>query len=370
MRWDLNLATLVAYGALLAMLSWQVAAPFWAYIVLGLLIVTLAFPVYDRLRTWTERPRISAACTVTIVVAIVIVPLALLSWRIVADMAALVSGLSVASVTEQLQTLMVWSHQTFGYPTEVDPTAARDLLREIIPSVQSRLASWIPQAITSTASFLLGIFITVIVAYYGFINGESFIENLKSASPMDDQLEERFISDAKDTVDGVIWGQVVTAGLQGALGYIAFFIAGIPNAFFWSFVMAILSFLPVIGAFVIWAPAAVYLFATGQTGMGVFMIIWGVAVISSIDNIVKPMVIGKSSALHPLLAFIGVLGGLTAFGIMGFLMGPLVLSLFAAVFNLFAETGWDLQDWEPEDSEEPEEPVEPAEEPQDDASPA
>lgn len=353
MRMDLNLATLLAYGVLLAVLSWKVAAPFWAYILLGLLITVLAFPVFDRLRGWLGRPRVAAALTVLIVVAIVIVPLSFLAWRIVADMAALVSGLTVAGVEQNLQTLLLWSHDTFGYPADVEPQAAHDLLRELIPSVQSRLASWIPGAITSTATFLVGIVVTIIVAYYGLINGEAFIERIKRASPMDDDLEERFLDEAKATVDGVIWGQIITAALQGGLGYVAFFITGIPNAFFWAFVMAVLSFLPLVGAFLVWAPAAVFLFATGQTGMGIFMVIWGVAVISSVDNIVKPMIIGKSGALHPVLAFIGVLGGLTAFGIMGFLMGPLVLSLFAAVFNLFAETGWNLDDWDPEDASSP-----------------
>lgn len=364
MRLDVNLAALLSYGVVLAVLSWKVASPFWAYIVLGLLIATLAYPMFERIDGWIGRRRIAAGLAVTAVVAIVIVPLALLSWRIVADMADLIGSLTVAGVVENIQALLIWSNQTFGYPAEVEADTARDLLNQVIPSVKSRLASWIPRAITSTGTFLLGITITIIVAYYTFVHGETFLERLKSASPMDDDIEEHFFDETKDTVDGVIWGQIVTAGLQGALGFIAFFVAGIPNAFFWSFVMAVLSFLPVIGAFVVWAPAAVFLLSTGETALGVGMILWGVFVISMVDNIVKPMVIGRSGALHPLLAFIGVIGGLSAFGIMGFLMGPLVLSLFAVVFNLLAETGWDLSSWEEEDEDEPEEPAEePAEEP-------
>lgn len=363
MRLDVNLTALLGYGVVLAVLSWKVASPFWAYIVLGLLIATLAYPLFERIEKWIGRRRIASGLTVTAVVAIVIVPLALLSWRIVADMADLIGSLTVAGVVENIQALLVWSHQTFGYPAEVEADAARDLLNQVIPSVKSRLAAWIPRAITSTGTFLLGITITIIVAYYTFVHGESFLERLKSASPMDDDIEEHFFDETKDTVDGVIWGQIVTAGLQGALGFVAFFVAGIPNAFFWSFVMAVLSFLPVIGAFFVWAPAAVFLLATGETVLGVGMILWGVLVISMVDNIVKPMVIGRSGALHPLLAFIGVIGGLSAFGIMGFLMGPLVLSLFAVVFNLLAETGWDLSSWEDEeDEDEPEDPVDAADE--------
>jgi predicted PurR-regulated permease PerM len=360
MRLDVNLATLLAYGVLLAVLSWQVAAPFWAYIVLGLLLATLAFPVFGQLRAWTEAPRISSALTVTGTVLVLIAPLSLLAWRIVQDLTKLVGGLSVREVEELLLTMLTWSNETFGYPETVEETAGRELLREIIPSVQARLASWIPSALESTALFLVGVVITIVVMYYTLINGERFLQRLKDASPMNDRIEDRFLHEARDTVDGVIWGQVVNAGVQGALGWIAFFVTGIPNAVFWGFVMAVLSFLPVVGAFLIWAPAAVYLLAIGQTGLGVGMILWGTLVISSVDNIIRPMVVGKSSALHPLLAFVGVLGGLLAFGIMGFLMGPLVLSLFAVVFNLLADSEWDLSqltgdDLSGEGGEEPDE---------------
>lgn len=342
MRLDVNLGALLAYGILFAVLSWKVAAPFWAYIVLGLLLATLSFPVYDQLREWTEAPRVSSALTVTSSIAIIIVPLSLLTWRIVDSVISLVGNLSVARVEEVLLTFLTWSNQTFGYPATVDESAGREMLREILPLVQSRLASWVPRVLESATLFLVGIVITIVVMYYSLLHGEGFLQRLKDASPMDDEIEDRFLHEARDTVDGVVWGQVVNAGVQGTLGWIAFFVTGIPNAVFWSFVMAVLSFLPVVGAFLIWMPAGVYLLAIGETGFGIGMLLWGTIVISSVDNIIRPMVVGKQSALHPLLAFVGVLGGLLAFGIMGFLMGPLVLSLFAVVFNLLADSGWDL----------------------------
>ncbi len=342
----LNLATLLVYGLLLAILSWMVAKPFWAYLVLGLLIATLSFPLFDWLREKTGRPRIASMITVTIVSLIILIPLSLITWQIIVDMRSLIGGLSVAQVTHQIETLALWSHQTFGYPEDIEQTRAQELLTQLLPPLRARLADWIPQAIQSVGAFVIGMVITVITAYYALFQGESFVAQLKRASPMDDQMEGEFLREAKLTVDGVIKGQVVSAVLQGGLGYIAFVVAGIPNAIFWGFVMAILSFLPLIGAFLVWAPAAVYLLSIGQTAMGVGMIIWGVLVISSVDNIVKPLIIGKESALHPLLAFLGVLGGLVAFGIMGFIMGPLVLSLFAAVFKVLAQTGWDLDRWD------------------------
>ncbi len=342
MRWDVDLATLLALGAILLVLSWQVAAPFWAYIVLGLLLATLAYPLHERLVTWTGLPRVSSAVTVLAAFLLLIVPVSVMAWLIIRDMTQLVGRLSVAQVEERLLTFLTWSHETFGFPAHVDENTGRELVMEVIPSIQAQLASWIPRALESTAIFLLGLIITVIVTYYALLNGRSFLVRFKRATPMADGLEDRFIAEAKATVDGVIWGQMLASGLQGTLGGVAFFVTGLPNAFFWGFVMAVLSFLPVVGAFLVWMPASVFLIATGELFWGIAMLVWGAVVISSVDNIIRPMVIGKSAALHPLLAFVGVLGGLIAFGIMGFLLGPLVLSLLAVVFNMLAESRWDL----------------------------
>lgn len=338
---DVDRLSLAAVAALLGALSWQVAEPFWSYIALGLLVATLAHPTHRRLAEKIGHPRVAAGITVTGAAALAILPLVAVAWRVVADLTALVGGLSVASTVEEVRTVMAWSHRTFGYPQQVDSAAARDLLEEVVPSAQARLAAWIPRAISSTASILLGLLVTLAVAYYSLLRGEEFLERLRQASPVDDELEDRLVVEARNTVDGVVWGLVATAVIQGALGVAAFWVVGIPSPFFWGFAMAVLSFIQGIGALMVWGPAAVYLLATGSTAAGVGMLLWGVLVISSVDNIVKPMAIGDRSALHPLMAFVGVLGGLAAFGIMGFLLGPLVLSLLAVVFRAVSEKGAD-----------------------------
>lgn len=336
-----NLAALVVFAVLLAGLSWMVAAPFWAYLVLGLVLATVAYPMHAAIREKTGQPRLAAGLTILATMLLVLIPLGFIAWRIVVDIQALATGMSVADLAGGLQSLLVWSHQAVGYPQHVEPDAGRALLERIVPEIQQRITGWAVTAITSLATFLLGITLTGIIMYYALIDGPGFVEKLKAASPMDDALEHAFLLEAKGTVKGVVMGQLVTALLQGTLGFLAFFVAGIPNAFFWGFMMAILSFLPVVGAFLVWFPGALYLFSMGETLVGVGVVIWGVAVISTVDNVVKPVLIGRHGQVHPMLAFVGVLGGLAAFGFLGFLMGPLVLSLFAAVFNVLAQTDWD-----------------------------
>lgn len=336
-----NLGALIAFAAVLAVLSWMVAAPFWAYLVLGLVLATVTYPFHEAIREWSGRPRLAAGATITATTLLILLPLGFVSWRIVLDIRSLAASVSAAEIAAGLQSLLLLSHETLGYPATVEPGAGEALLQRIVPELQARVTDWALTAVTSAASFLLGISLTGIIMYYGLIDGPAFVEKLKAASPMDDQLEQAFLQEAKGTVEGVVMGQLATAMLQGALGFLAFFAAGVPNPFFWGFMMAILSFLPVVGAFLVWFPAAIYLMMTGQTLLGVGVILWGVAVISTVDNIVKPYIIGKRGQVHALLAFVGVLGGLAAFGFLGFLIGPLVLSLAAAVFNVLAETDWE-----------------------------
>jgi predicted PurR-regulated permease PerM len=353
MRVDLNLTALAAYGVVLAVLAWMVAEPFWPYLVFGLLVAILAFPIHERLRERTGRPRVSAALTVAVALSIAIVPLVLLGWKIVLDVRSFVSTLTVDSVLATVQSVLVWSHETVGYPTDVKPNEARVLLSEQLPAVRDALAEWVVGALASAGEVAIGLMLSVIVAYYGLVSGQGFLSRFKDASPMEDDLEEYFFRQTKLTIDGVIWGQIVTAVLQGFLGWLAFAIVGIPNAVFWAFVMAILSFLPLVGAFLVWIPAAVYLFAIGEPLFAVGLILWGMIVVGVSDDLVRPMVIGRSAALHPVLAFVGVLGGLYAFGIMGFVLGPLILALFAVVFQVLADSEWNLDAWEPPAPEEP-----------------
>jgi predicted PurR-regulated permease PerM len=196
--------SLLAVAALLAVLSWQVAEPFWPFIALGLLVAALTHPWYRRLARRLGRPRVAAGLTVTLSAALLILPLAVVAWRVVGDLAGLVGDITVAGAVEQVRTVMVWSQSTFGYPTRVDEAAARDLLEEVVPSVRGRLAAWVPRAISSTAGVLLGLLVTLAVAYYSLLNGDGFVERLQRASPLDDGVETELLEEARNTMHGVV----------------------------------------------------------------------------------------------------------------------------------------------------------------------
>jgi predicted PurR-regulated permease PerM len=144
-----------------------------------------------------------------------------------------------------------------------------------------------------------------------------------------------------EKVDATTWGVVIAeifvAVAQAILGGIALWLVGIPNRVFWTFVMIVLALLPMIGAFFVWAPAATYLVAIDQEGSGLFLFVYGLLVISLVDNYARPIVIDRDAHLNPSVVIIGVFGGIYAIGITGLFIGPIVLAVLAATITAFDE---------------------------------
>jgi predicted PurR-regulated permease PerM len=141
----------------------------------------------------------------------------------------------------------------------------------------------------------------------------------------------------KDVTVSTVIGTGVVAAAQGALLGIAFWIAGLPNALFWSVVTMALAILPVVGSGMVWGPAAVVLITQGRPAAGIMLIVWGVVVVGSVDNFLRPLIYRRFSAIHPLITLIGAIGGVSYFGLLGLLIGPLALSYFFELIRMYRE---------------------------------
>ncbi len=135
----------------------------------------------------------------------------------------------------------------------------------------------------------------------------------------------------------VFVGQMLTSIIQAVVGGIGFLIAGVPGAILWTAVMAILALLPVVGAFLVWIPAGIYLLVSGEIGWGIFLLLWGALVVSNVDNFVRPKLIGDRSGIHPLFVLVGVLGGVAAFGFIGLFLGPVLVGVTVSVLKVWEE---------------------------------
>ena len=152
--------------------------------------------------------------------------------------------------------------------------------------------------------------------------------------PVENRKANEIFLRTSDVISASVYGVLVIATIQGVLGGLAFWVAGLPSALLWGVVMIFLSMIPMAGAFIVWVPAAIYLFATGEWGWGIFLTIWGALVIGSIDNFLRPKLVGERTRLHELLIFFSVLGGLQVFGVIGLVLGPVIVALTLALVDV------------------------------------
>jgi predicted PurR-regulated permease PerM len=173
--------------------------------------------------------------------------------------------------------------------------------------------------------------------FFFLVDGREILARIRSFLPLDDthaqRLLDRFVSVTRATLKGTI-----LIGLaQGTLAGVGFAVAGIDGAVFWGTVMTFLSVLPGIGTAIIWLPASAVLLAGGRVWAAVLLGVWCGAIVGSIDNVMKPRLVGRDTKMHPLFIFLGTLGGISLFGVVGFLLGPIVAALFVTVWEIWGE---------------------------------
>jgi predicted PurR-regulated permease PerM len=175
------------------------------------------------------------------------------------------------------------------------------------------------------------------VMFYGFREGQSFITYLKNLLPLEAGLKDSLFHQMRTVTQAVLYGQVLTAVIQGALGGLGLLVCGVPNALFWGAIMMITAFLPLLGTPLIWVPAGVGLIMDGSMTRGILLLIYGATIVMNIDNFLRPRLVSGRSNVHPVLILIGVLGGLRVFGFIGMLVGPLVLAILVALIKFYEQ---------------------------------
>jgi predicted PurR-regulated permease PerM len=189
-----------------------------------------------------------------------------------------------------------------------------------------------------TVDFIIGLFVMVYLLFFFLRDGDSLAGRIREAMPLRDEQRRALINRFTVAIRATVKGDVVVAVLQGALGGVAFWFLGIPAALLWGAVMAILSLLPAIGSGLIWGPVAIYFLVTGAVWRGVILLIYGVLVVSLVDNIVRPALVAKETRMPDYLVLLSTVGALATLGLNGFIIGPVVAALSIAAWDIFAKS--------------------------------
>lgn len=207
---------------------------------------------------------------------------------------------------------------------------------ELVGRVGTFLINNLRAATAGTVSLGLQLFVMLYAMYFFLMDGPRILSRMLYFTPLEHDDERKLIEQFVSVTRATIKGSILVGLIQGALAGAAFFLLNIPGAAFWSTVMAVLSVIPVLGSGIIWAPAAVVLMVTGRLAAGIGLGLWGLLVVSTIDNFLRPRLVGRDTKMHDLLVLLSTFGGLAMFGLVGFILGPIVAALFLTAWDLYA----------------------------------
>jgi predicted PurR-regulated permease PerM len=321
--------------ALMLFLTWVVFKPFIIYMVAGLFVAVLALPI-DRLWEKVFPNRLAAVFTILTLLLILILPMAGLGFALYQDVREITRNVDEGQME-------VWADDLLGVLDGFLPAQTAEERNETAQLVVDRAEEWARDGLTDLGNrllqgvgrFVLAITVILFVVYYVLTDGERLVAYLRRATPLPPKQVDYLLKEAHRALRAVFAGQILTSVIQAIVGGIGFLIVGLPGVILWTAVMAILALLPVVGAFLVWLPAAVYLLIVGKVWEGVFLLLWGVLIVSTVDNFVRPKLIGDRSGIHPLFVLVGVLGGVAAFGFIGLFLGPLLVGVTVSVLKVW-----------------------------------
>lgn len=317
-----------------------VLKPFFGTIFWACAITIIFYPMHRKLMArFTERPNLTALITLMACILTVVLPVTLLVSSVVSEGSDLYQKLESGEVNpgqyiEQMRTAFPSAQQTFER-FGVDITR----IKETALSATMASGKWAAQNALSigqnTFKLLLNICLMLYLIFFLLRDGQYLKELLIRALPLGDARERLLFAKFTEVTRATIKGNLVIAVIQGTLGGLIFWILGIPAALLWGVVMAAFSLIPAIGPAIIWIPVAIYLFATGEMVKALVLTGFGAGVIGLIDNILRPILVGRDTRLPDYVVLLSTLGGLGVFGVNGFVIGPLVAALFIAFWGIF-----------------------------------
>src|SRR6516165_8913398 len=237
-----------------------------------------------------------------------------------------------------------WLVQRFPALARYVPSQEQ-LLQQVATAVKATgayLVSFVSRMTATTAAFLLNLFVMLYAMFFFFRDGHKILERIFYYTPLSDEDEARMLTQLASITRATVKGTLVIGVIQGTLAGIAFWVVGIEGAALWGTIMTILSIIPGIGAALVWVPAAIILFVTGQHLTAILLATWCAAVVGTVDNFLRPMLVGRDAKMPDLLILIGTLGGLFLFGLIGFIVGPIVCGLFLTVWDIYGATFRDV----------------------------
>lgn len=310
---------------------WLIMEPFLTALALSMIIVTICHPMYVRIKRRVPRQNktIAALISTLLVLLVVVIPLFLLSSMVVREIVSFYQDLDAGSLPIQSAVTLIETRiQAFAPDFQID-------INEQIKQTAQWLTGSLGAIFKGTISTIFIFFIALIGSFYFFRDGREFLQVLINASPLPNREDTAILNRLARATRAVATGTVLVALIQGSLVAIGFTIFGVDRAILWGSIAALGALMPGIGTTIVTAPAIVYLFYVGDLFSGFGLLIWSMLIVGLVDNMIGPYLIGRGNNLHPFIVLISVLGGIALFGPIGFIIGPVLITLFLALLEIY-----------------------------------
>jgi predicted PurR-regulated permease PerM len=319
-----------------------VLAPFFGAVFWAIVFALLFHGMFRRLRVALRgRDTLAALLTLAFILLLVVVPMVLVGGAMVNEIATFSQRVRAGDIDfrgyyqQILNALPVWLTDLAGRFGVLNVRDVLDKLSGALTQGGQEVATRALQIGQNTLMLVVNLAIMLYLLFFLLRDGQTLARLLRDHVPLAPDMTEDLSRKFATVVRATVKGSIVVAMVQGFLGGLALWVLGIHGAVLWGALMALLSLVPAVGAALIWAPVAIYLIATGATWQGVGLIAWGTLVISMVDNLLRPILVGKDTKLPDYVVLLSTIGGISAFGVNGFVIGPVIAALFVATWTLF-----------------------------------
>ncbi len=317
-------------------LCYRLLLPFLPALAWALALAVLFTPLHRWFETKLRRPGVAAGVSVLVVTLIVAVPTTFVGQRLIVE--------TVKGV-EHIKTKVesgAWRRALEAQP-RLAPMANWIERKIDLPGLAKDLAAWVT---TTAGAIVKGSVVRAVefclifyVLFYFLRDRRVILQSVRSWSPLAPEEMDRLLVRVGDTIYATVYGTLAVSGVQGLLGGLMFWWLGLPTPLLWGVVMGLLAVVPVLGAFIVWIPAALFLALEGSWGKALILTVWGGVVVAGIDNVLYPILVGNRLKMHTVLAFISLVGGLIVFGASGLILGPVILTITTVLVGVWRHRG-------------------------------
>lgn len=323
--------------AVLGYLAYQIISPFLTAVAWAMVFAIVFYPVYAYICRYVKFKSVASLITIVFILVIILGPISYLTSLLVHETQAFLASIDQEQI-ESLQNFYNGLRSSTLYqsmssymgelPSE---KVILEGIKKAVRTVLSNLSLQITNVMAVIANFVF-MFFTI---FFFLKDGPGFLIKARDLIPFSEKHKDRLGTQLKDMIVSTVYGGATVALIQGLLGGFAYYVVGMEAPVMWGVAMAVMSFIPLLGTFSIWGPGSLFLLLNGSYAEGIGLFLFGFFVISMVDNILKPLIIGSRTKMPTILIFFSVLGGLKLFGMIGFVMGPLIMAAFISVFEIF-----------------------------------